>query len=127
MRADDAIQRVKVYAFFPEHNGFHAAADIYADHARHHFIRQCHRRADGTAFTRVRVRHNANFRIGERLLIANHLNLLPRLRLQSLAKALCRVVRSSNGNHVTPPIVQLSEYSKKTLTFVKVFGADGGT
>ena len=54
----------------------HAAADIHTHHTGNHLIRNGHGRPDGTAFSRVNVRHDADFAVPKRFFVADQADLL---------------------------------------------------
>ena len=55
---------------------FHAAANVYTHQIRHDLIRNGHGRPDGTAFSRVNVRHDADFAVPKRFFVADQADLL---------------------------------------------------
>ena len=74
--ADQRIQLFRIDLPLCDPDGFHAAADIHTHHTGNHLIRNGHGRPDGTAFSRVNVRHDADFAVPKRFFVADQADLL---------------------------------------------------
>ena len=55
------VQTLEINLTLGQFHRFHAAANVYTHQIRHDLIRNGHGRPDGTAFSRVNVRHDADF------------------------------------------------------------------
>ena len=89
--ANQGVELVKVYFPLIDLNGFHAAADIYADHAGNYLIDNRHGSADGAALSSMNIRHDAYTGIPKCFLIANCLNLSCRSGLKYGREAFCSI------------------------------------
>ena len=100
LAADQFIQLGKIQFPLFQPYGLHTAADVHAHHSGHDLIGNGHGRADGTADTRVHIRHNADFAVGKRSLVTHGADLLRRLLLQLIGITNGSVPLPNKFNHM---------------------------
>ena len=99
------IQLGEVNLAFGQFHSFHTTANIHAYHTWDDLVLNGHSGADGTAFTRMDIGHNADFTACKLRPVTNSLNLLPSRSFQLIGVANSSVVLPLNCYHSFSPFL----------------------